>query len=183
MSIFSGRSPERPCFMRILDKKRSKYKRSFSDGMSCIFCEKRDLLECPSLSGKFWSVIVNKFPYMDGNVMIVPNRHVEDIEQIRSDEWKDFGLILTKTKKVLGEIFEVDSFNVGLNMGPQSGASIAHLHWQVVPRKFKNITAMNVFADLHIVAVSPEETKQRIDEKTANFSEKEKGMISKRSKK
>ena len=105
---------------------------------------------------------------MDGNVMIVPVRHIEDVEGVRLDEWGDFGSVLTKTKKVLGEIFDVDSFNIGLNMGPQSGASIAHLHWQVIPRKFKNITVMNVFADLHIVSVSPEETKQRIDDATMN---------------
>lgn len=154
--------------MRILDKKRSKYKRSFSDKEICVFCEKADILECSGLSGKFWKVIVNKFPYMDGNVMIVPVRHVEDVDEIHLDEWKDFGLILVKTKKVLGKVFSVDSFNIGLNMGPQSGASIAHLHWQVVPRKFKNITVMNVFADLHIVSVSPEETKQRIDDATMN---------------
>lgn len=152
--------------MRILDKKRSKYQRSFSEKEICIFCEKVDTLECLSLSGKFWSVIVNKFPYMDGNVMIVPVRHIEDVEGVRLDEWGDFGSVLTKTKKVLGEIFDVDSFNIGLNMGPQSGASIAHLHWQVIPRKFKNITVMNTFADLHIVSVSPEETKQRIDDAT-----------------
>ncbi len=103
---------------------------------------------------------------MDGNVMIVSIRHTEDIEEIRPNEWKDFGLVLVKTKKILGEVFEADSFNVGLNMGPQSGASIAHLHWQVIPRKFKNVTVMNTFADLHIVAVSPEETKRRIDEAT-----------------
>lgn len=150
--------------MRILDTERSKYHHSFSDEGSCVFCEKHDSLECLNLSGRFWRVIVNKFPYMDGNVMIVPLRHVEDIEQIRSDEWRDFGVVLSRTKKTLGEAFGVDSFNIGLNMGPQSGASIAHVHWQVIPRKFKNVTVMNVFADLHIVAVTPEETKRRIDE-------------------
>lgn len=152
--------------MRILDTKRSKYRRSFSDKGKCIFCEGENLLECSGLSGNFWRVIVNQFPYMDGNVMIVSIRHTEDIEEIRPNEWKDFGLVLVKTKKILGEVFEADSFNVGLNMGPQSGASIAHLHWQVIPRKFKNVTVMNTFADLHIVAVSPEETKRRIDEAT-----------------
>ncbi len=62
------------------------------------------------------------------------------------------------------KIFRTDSFNVGLNVGMESGASMPHLHWQMVPRKFKSITAMNTFADLHIVAATPEETKKLMDE-------------------
>jgi ATP adenylyltransferase len=103
---------------------------------------------------------------MDGNVMIVPVRHIDKIEDIDKNEWQEFGLILAKTQKVLGEIFKTDSFNIGLNVGAESGASIPHLHWQIVPRKFKNITVMNAFADLYIVAVTPEETKRLIDEVT-----------------
>lgn len=103
---------------------------------------------------------------MDGNVMIVPRRHVEKVGDLSEDEWREFGTVLTKTQKILGEIFKVNSFNVGLNVGPESGASIPHLHWQVIPRKFKNITVLNTFANLYIVAVTPEETKRLIDKAT-----------------
>lgn len=152
--------------MRIIDKNRENYKRSFSDGKGCVFCENDEILECRSLTGKFWRVLVNRFPYMDGNLMIIPKKHVEKIEDIGPEEWRDFGDVLAEVKRVLGNIFKTDSFNIGLNLGPQSGASIAHLHWQVVPRKFKNITVMNTFADVYIVATTPEETKRLIDEET-----------------
>ena len=115
------------------------------------------------MAGRHWRVLVNRFPYMDGNVMIVPIRHVERISDLTGEEWQDFGRVLGETQRVLGKIFKTESFNVALNTGPQSGASIPHLHWQVVPRAFKNITALNAFADLHIVAVTPEETKRLID--------------------
>lgn len=149
--------------MRILDKNRANYKRTFSDDKSCVFCAGDETLECQSLAGKNWKVLVNRFPYMDGNVMIVPKRHVEKIKDVTSSEWKEFGLILAKTQEILGAIFDTESFNVGLNTGPESGASIAHLHWQIVPRKFKNITVLNTFADLHIVSVTPEQTKELIE--------------------
>lgn len=123
-------------------------------------------MECEGLRGEYWRVIVNRFPYMDGNVMIVPRRHVEKVEDVNGEEWEEFGLVLAKTQNILGKIFQTQSFNVGLNVGPESGASISHLHWQIVPRKFKNVTVMNSFADLYLVTITPEETKRMIDEKT-----------------
>lgn len=152
--------------MRILDERRRKYKKNFSAKIKCAFCRELKDEECLGLRGKLWRVLVNINPYMDGNVMIVPLRHIEKIEDINEEEWKDFGDTLTRTQKVLEKIFKTDSFNVGLNVGPESGASMPHLHWQMVPRKFKNITVMNTFADLYIVAVSGQETKKMIDKLT-----------------
>jgi len=151
-------------FMRILDKNREKYKRTFDTENQCVFCGGDEVLECEGLSNDLWRLIVNRYPYMDGNVMIVPVRHVDKVEDLNKDEWQGFGEMLAKTQKVLGKIFKTESFNIGLNIGVESGASIPHLHWQVVPRKFKNITVMNTFADLYVVAVTPEETKRLIDE-------------------
>ncbi len=150
--------------VRVLDKNRTNYKQTFSKNDKCIFCGTDDVLECKGLAIKYWRVIINRYPYMDGNVMIIPVRHIEKNEDVASEEWQEFGVVLTKTQKVLEKIFKTDSFNVGLNVGSESGASIPHLHWQVVPRKFKNIAAMNTFADLYIVAVTPEETKKMMDE-------------------
>ena len=96
--------------------------------------------------------------------MIVPIAHREKTEELNHEEWHEFGLILAKTQSILGQIFSATSFNIGLNVGAESGASIPHLHWQVIPRKFKNMTVMNTFADLYVVAVTPEETKRLIDE-------------------
>jgi len=150
--------------MRILDKNRTKYKRKFSDKGKCVFCGQDEVLECKGLAGKCWRVLVNRFPYMDGNLMIVPIRHIARIEDLSDREWREFGKVLSKTQKMLGKIFKTKSFNVGLNIGPESGASIPHLHWQIIPRKFKNITVMNTFADLYLVALTPEETKRLVDE-------------------
>ena len=98
--------------------------------------------------------------------MIIPVRHVEKTDDLNGEEWLEFGKVLSKTQEVLKKAFKTDSFNIGLNVGPESGASIAHLHWQVIPRKFKNLTVANTFADLYVVAVTPEETKKLIDEAT-----------------
>ncbi|MFZ2154051.1 MAG: HIT domain-containing protein [Candidatus Moraniibacteriota bacterium] len=152
--------------MRILDERRKKYKKNFTDKIKCAFCRELKDEECLGLRGEHWRVLVNINPYMDGNVMIVSLRHIEKIGDITDEEWKDFGAVLAKTEEVLKKIFKVDSLNVGLNVGPESGASMPHIHWQVVPRKFKNITVMNTFADLYIVAISGQEAKKLIDKET-----------------
>jgi ATP adenylyltransferase len=150
--------------MRILESSRAQYQRTFNDGDHCVFCAGSDVLECPELAGQFWRVLVNRFPYMDGNVMIVPKRHVEQTVELTPEEWADFGLVLKATQVVLTKIFKTESFNIGMNLGQESGASIAHLHWQVVPRKFKNVTVMNTFADLYVIKVTAEETQRLIKE-------------------
>ena len=158
--------------MRILDERRKNYKKKFSAKIECAFCRELKDEECLGLRGKFWRVLVNINPYMDGNVMLVPLRHIEKVADITDEEWIDFGETLSRTEKVLGKLFKTDSFNVGLNVGPESGASMPHIHWQMVPRKFKNITVMNTFADLYIVAISGQETKKMIDEETLGKKKK-----------
>lgn len=149
--------------MRIIEPSRDNYKRTFKDTGGCLFCGTRDILECEGLSNEHWRLIVNRFPYMDGNVMIVPVRHIENTDELTKEEWATYADLLKKTKQTLTEVFEVDSFNVGMNIGPESGASIPHIHWQIVPRKFKNMTVMNTLADLYVISVTAEETKKRID--------------------
>jgi diadenosine tetraphosphate (Ap4A) HIT family hydrolase len=102
---------------------------------------------------------------MDGNLMIISKRHVEDINGMNDLERTEFFEVLEKTKKKLSKIFETDDFNIGLNIGKKAGASIKHLHWQVIPRREKILNASNVFGDLYVITVSPRELKKMIDKK------------------
>ena len=149
---------------RILDPNRKKYEKEYRSIGECIFCGDDEVLVCEGVENEGWRVIVNQFPYMDGNVMLVPKRHVEDTDKVTADEWQQFGELLADIKNILGKVFGTKSFNIALHIGPESGASIPHLHWQLLPRKFKNVTAVNTFADLHVVAVTPKETQELIQE-------------------
>jgi ATP adenylyltransferase len=151
---------------RIFDKNRANYKRKYGDG-GCVFCGKDEILECPGLTGRYWTVLVNRYPYMNGNLMIIPKRHVEKLEEINETEWKEFFKVFKKTQATLSDIFNTQSFNVGINIGPESGASIPHLHWQVIPRFRDNYSVTSVLGELYPVTVSPEETKRLVDEKFA----------------
>lgn len=153
--------------INIYDPKRADYRKKIKKIIQCEFCNEKNISqqECKSLSGKFWLVLVNKYPYMDGNLIIIPKRHIKNIEQLNKEEWNEFYKILKNTKTKLSKIFKTEDFNIGINIGKKAGSSIEHMHWQILPRKEKILNSSNIFADLYIITVSPWELKKMIDKK------------------
>jgi ATP adenylyltransferase len=151
--------------MKVYEPSRLAYRKKIGTVKKCQFCDLLNIKSqiCESLSGKYWRVVANKYPYMDGNLMIVPKRHFRDIEDMNKEERNEFFEIIVKTKKKLSKIFKTNDFNIGLNLGKKAGASIEHLHWQIIPRKDKIINASNIFADLYVITVSPQKLKKIID--------------------
>lgn len=150
--------------MKIFDPNRAKYTKKIGKFKICEFCNKKNIKnqECSNLSGKNWMVFVNKYPYMNGNLMIIPKRHLHDIDDLKKEEWDEFYEILVQTKKKLGKIFKTKDFNVGLNIGKNAGASLEHMHWQIIPRYFAPLNAANIFADLYSISMSPEDLRKKI---------------------
>ncbi len=80
-------------------------------------------------------VLLNRFPYSNGHLLVAPKKHVSCISELSFDE---NGLLIDMVKKstqILKEILDPDGFNIGLNIGSEAGAGIAdHLHYHIVPR-------------------------------------------------
>ncbi len=154
--------------MKIFQKKRqekfAKYDYANDD---CDFCSKEVISEqgIKKLFSENWLVLASKYPYLDGNLLIIPKRHIVDIEQISAQEWQEFSRVLLKTKQVLADAFETDSFNIALNIGQNSGASLKHLHWQIVPRPQKlNPNALAIFNDFKFVTLDYKDLIKKINE-------------------
>ena len=105
----------------------------------CIFCD----LPSRGVSaktlvihrGKRVFVILNRYPYTNGHLMVVPIRHVGDIGELTSAEHQDLGRGVSLSIKVLKKGLKAQGFNVGLNLGKIAGAGIdSHIHYHVVPR-------------------------------------------------
>ena len=151
-------------FMRILDTTRRVYNKKIKEIKVCEFCNPTNIKKqaCKNISSKYWLVFVNKYPYLDGNLMVIPRRHFVRVDEITAEEWIDLQDVIVRTQAVLTKLFKTKSFNLGLNIGKEAGASIEHMHWQVLPRKVENQTAMNLFADLHLVSMPPQELRRKI---------------------
>lgn len=80
-------------------------------------------------------VTLAKYPYNPGHLLVLPNRHVAELEDLTPEESVALGGLISRCVAVLKEAIEPHGFNVGLNLGRAAGAGIPeHIHWHVVPR-------------------------------------------------
>jgi ATP adenylyltransferase len=132
----------------------------------CFFCkklkEKKDIKNLILYQGKYVFVVMNKYPYNNGHLMIVPKRHYLDLEQLDNKESKElFGLLRTSLK-VLKACFHPHGFNIGINIGKVGGAGEDHLHLHIVPRWAGDTNFMPVIGETKVVPEYLEKTYQRL---------------------
>ena len=87
--------------------------------------------------GKWCFIVMNKYPYNIGHVMVVPNRHVPSITDLNGNEINECGVLLTAIIKALAKVLGINygDFDVGINIGRVAGAGIEeHMHIHVVPK-------------------------------------------------
>lgn len=122
----------------------------------CIFClfpsedRDRERLILGRSASSF--VILNKYPYNNGHLMVVPRRHTADLGELEEAEFDDLQRTLRLSIRVIREVFGPDALNVGMNLGQAAGAGIAdHLHWHVVPRWSGDVNFMPVLAETKVI--------------------------------
>jgi len=106
---------------------------------------------------------MNLFPYTNGHLMVVPNRHVGDITMLNNDEFRDIMAGVRDAVDVLGATMNCDGYNVGMNLGRAAGAGIAeHVHMHVVPRWNGDTNFMAVVDDTKVVSEALDETYRKL---------------------
>ncbi len=125
--------------------------------------------------GKNVFIILNRFPYNSGHVLIAPYRHVSDLSELTKDEVLELHYASTLIMKAIKQEFRPHGFNVGLNLGKAAGASIYdHLHLHVVPRWDGDTNFMPVIADTKVVSEGLEETYKRLKKAISEIEGREK---------
>ena len=128
----------------------------------CVFCdalEKNDDLTL--YKGNDTMVMMNKYPYINGHLLIAPVRHISTLDQLSKIEMGELLAWVDRTVRILKQAMSPDGFNVGLNLGKVAGAGVEeHLHFHVVPRWFGDTNALTVFADVRVI---PEHLKATYD--------------------
>ncbi len=124
----------------------------------CIFCkrlkEKDSVKNLIIYRGKKALVILNKFPYNAGHTMIVPIRHVGQIENLKADEAAEFFELLQKTVVIIKKTLKPTSMNLGMNLGKASGAGVpGHLHMHIVPRWIGDTNFMPIIGKTKVVSL------------------------------
>jgi len=97
-------------------------------------------------------VIMNRYPYNNGHILISPNRHGGEFCEMTPDESAEVMALARKWQRIIREVMNAEGFNVGMNLGQCAGAGVAdHLHLHVVPRWTGDTNFMPVVADAHVV--------------------------------
>ncbi len=108
-------------------------------------------------------VIMNRYPYANGHLMVIPYRHTDDFLTLTEEEHTELGLLLAKAQYALTKAFHPQGFNIGMNMGTAGGAGIKeHLHYHIVPRWNGDHNFMPVCADLKVMLESLPKTYDRL---------------------
>lgn len=105
----------------------------------CIFCHISKNLDDEKLqvlySDKYCYVVMNKFPYTPGHMMVIPHFHTNSIETLEDEVWHMMSKRVRQGVKLLKEIMPCEGVNIGMNLGKAAGAGIEeHVHYHLLPR-------------------------------------------------
>ena len=98
-------------------------------------------------------VVMNKYPYNNGHIMVVPKKHVNSFENLSEKEYKDLSDLLKLSTKVITDVFNPQGCNIGMNLGKVAGAGLDdHIHYHIVPRWNGDTNFMPVFTDIKVIS-------------------------------
>ena len=146
---------------------RMSYIENHSSDDGCLFCtrlamqdgEENLILKRADLA----FVILNRFPYVNGHMMVVPNQHVAALDELDPEAQAQLMHLTSQSMRVLREVYSAESFNLGANIGEPAGAGIAeHVHLHVLPRWPGDTNFMATTASTRVIPEALEVTYQRL---------------------
>jgi len=117
-------------------------------------------------------VIINKYPYTNGHLLIAPYEHVADLRSSSEPQLDEMVRLARACERILGDAYGPDGFNLGMNIGKAAGAGVAdHQHLHIVPRWLGDASFMSTTAGTRVVPEAPQETFSRLRPRFAELME------------
>lgn len=134
---------------------------------SCVFCDKitegDDDAQHVLLRGRTAYITLNRYPYNNGHLLIVPYAHVPSLENLPSETLLEMMLLVNRGLAALRDAMQPDGFNIGVNLGQVAGAGIAaHVHIHIVPRWSADTSFMTTVSDTRTIPETLAETYARL---------------------
>ncbi|MFZ7125597.1 MAG: HIT family protein [Desulfobacterales bacterium] len=130
----------------------------------CIFCKALgDADDLTLYKGRLSMVLMNKYPYSNGHLLVAPVRHLATLHELNREEMCALMAMVEKSVAILKTAIKPDGFNIGLNLGKVAGAGVEeHLHFHIVPRWYGDVNALTVFADVRVIPEHIESTYRKL---------------------
>jgi ATP adenylyltransferase len=107
--------------------------------------------------GEHVIVLLNRYPYNNGHLLVAPNRHMARLDQLGPDVELELSQTITQIVGLLERKLQPHGFNIGLNLGRAAGAGLpGHLHWHIVPRWMGDTNFMPSVAGINVIPQSLE---------------------------
>lgn len=146
---------------------RLKYVRKLIKPEGCVFCnaaKKEISFETLCVfKTRYSMVVLNKFPYNSGHLLVLPLRHCGSLLKLSEEEFVDLQNLVRESMRVLTEVYEPGGINVGLNHGAVAGAGIPeHLHYHLIPRWSGDLNFFPLIAETKVLVESLEQTFEKL---------------------
>ena len=133
----------------------------------CVMCRAKDcdddLANLILYRGKDNYIMLNRYPYNNGHIMIVPYQHIAKISELEPESWQEAGELIKICEQALYKAYGCDGINIGMNLGTAAGAGISeHLHIHILPRFLGDSNFMSVVAGERVVPEAFEITYKRL---------------------
>jgi ATP adenylyltransferase len=135
----------------------------------CIFCQALQQEDSPVnlivTRGKTAFVILNRYPYTSGHIMVVPNAHQPSLELLDAETRAEMMELVSRGLQVMQTVYKPEGFNMGVNIGAAAGAGVIdHVHIHVVPRWVGDTNFMSTLAGARVLPEALEDSYRRLRE-------------------
>jgi ATP adenylyltransferase len=133
----------------------------------CIFCTALQKADEPDslvvYRGQHNFIILNRFPYNNGHLMIAPYEHIANLEEAARPAAEEMMVLTQRVIQTMREVYKPDGFNVGMNLGRIAGAGVdTHYHMHVVPRWSGDTNFMTALSQTRVIPESFETTLSKL---------------------
>jgi ATP adenylyltransferase len=145
---------------------RREYVSSLDRPEGCVLCTVREQDDEDArilLRAEHWYVVLNRFPYTTGHLMIVTNEHLGSFADLPAAAHAEYPRLIAQAETALRTVYDPHGLNVGLNLGRAGGAGVrGHLHWHCLPRWSGDTNFIGVVGDTRVLPETLEQTYARL---------------------
>jgi ATP adenylyltransferase len=134
---------------------------------NCVFCDALKNEDGPEnlilFRGENSFVILNRFPYASGHLMVLPFKHEDRLNKLSSEIRAEIMELVNRATDVLQEVYSPEGFNLGANLGAASGAGIEqHVHFHIIPRWNGDTNFMSTVGETRVLPEALEDSWKQI---------------------
>ena len=140
----------------------------------CVFCHISKNIDDKKMQVVFWDeycyVVMNKFPYSPGHMMVVPFFHTSNIEDLQDDVWLQMSKRVRQGVKLLKEVMPCEGVNIGMNLGKAAGAGIEqHVHYHMLPRWNGDTNFISTLGGTRVYPASFDEIFKKLKDNASKY--------------